>query len=337
MRHSWSISDFPDLPIRAFRKALGKNRPETLEGGKGGSAPQAPDPWNSAAAQTAMNQQTAAYNKALNLGNYSNPFGSQNSTVSGYDSSGAPIYQTNITANPQLQGLLNQQLGNVGQGQNNYQYALGGLRELGPQYTQLNANISGLGLDQAASANAQERGRQAAYEAQTQYLNPQFAQEQESLSAKLAAQGLAPGSQAYNNAMLNFQNQKQRAYSDAANQSILTGSQIGSQNLQNQIASGGFNAGLLGQQAQNLGALGGLYGQQIGANQTGYQNLNSIASLIPGYSGVGQAGSNAADIAGAMNQQYQGQLGAYNARQQSNNATTSSLAGLAGMAAMMFF
>jgi hypothetical protein len=322
MRHSWSISDSPDLPIQAFRKALFKNRPATLEGGKGG-APSAPDPYVAAGAQGQLNTNTALYNKALNLGNYNNPFGSQASTITGYDpQSGAPIYTTNISANPQLQGLLNQQLGAVD---------AGSLGRLNDYLGNIGMQSQGIAGQYGALAN------QAAYQAQSQYLDPQYAQQEESLGAKLAAQGLAPGSQAYNNAMLNFQNEKQRAYSNAANQSILTGSQLGSQNLQNQISSLGAQGSLLGGQ---LGALGNDMNsiqQRAGLVSQGYGNLQNIASLIPGYTGTGQSAMNPADITSAMNNQYQGQLGAYNARQQSSNANTAALAGLAGTAAMMFF
>lgn len=338
MRHSWSISDSPDLPIRAFRKALGKNRPDTLEGGKGGS-PEAPNPYTTADAQTKMNQATAAFNKSLNLNNYNNPFGSQMSRFVGEDQYGAPIYQTEISANPQLQGLLNQQLGGISQNQGNLNTLSGYLSNIGAQSQGIASQYGALAnqLNQGQAADAQRQGQEAAYQAQAQYLDPQFSQQAESLSAKLAAQGLAPGSQAYNNAMLNFQNEKQRAYSNAQNQAIMTGSQLGAQNLQNQIAGLGAQGGLL--QGQ-LGALGNdinSINARTGLNQLGYQNLGSIASLIPGYAGPGQSGSNAADITGAINNQYQGQLGQYNARQQSSNANTAALAGLAGTAAMMFF
>lgn len=339
MRHSWSISDSPDLPIRAFRKALGKNRPETLEGGKGG-APSAPDPYVTSDAQTRLNQATAAYNKSINLNNYSNPFGSQTSTITGQDPvTGAPIYQANISANPALQQLLNQQISGIGQNQGGLDRLSGYLGNIGMQSQGIASQYGSLAnqLNQGQAADAQRQGQEAAYQAQSQYLDPQFSQQAESLSAKLAAQGLAPGSQAYNNAMLNFQNEKQRAYSNAQNQAIMTGSQLGAQNLQNQIAGLSAQGGLL--QGQ-LGALGNdinSINARTGINQLGYQNLGSIAGLIPGYSGPAQSGSNAADIMGAMNNQYQGQLGAYNARQQSANATTSSLAGLAGIAAMAFF
>lgn len=353
MRHSWSISDSPDLPIRAFHKALGKNRPATLEGGKGGG-PSAPNPWEASAAQTAMNRDTAVYNKALNLGNYSNPFGSQQSSFSGYDQvTGAPIYQTNISANPQLQSLLAQQLAGIGQSQGGLQNAMSGLQGLESKYAGLQSNLGALGqnyntlnqeLQGMDASGAMQRGQDAYYKQATSFLDPQFAQQGESLEASLAAKGLTPGSEAYNRAMGDFQREKSFAYNQAANSAITQGQQLGLNQLSSDRDTIAQRAGLsqaqqgsiLGQSGL-LGQLGGLFGQQIGANQLGYQNLNSIASLIPGYTGIGQSATNPADIMGAMNNQYQGQLGQYNARQQSSNANTAALAGLAGTAAMMFF
>lgn len=336
MRHFFLTCDAaPDLPVRAFRKSIGKDRPQTLEGGKGGGAPAAPDPWETSAATTASNQQTAAYNKALNLGNYSNPFGAQTSTISGYDpSTGAPIYQTNTTADPQLQGAMNGLFGQLGYSGPMLNNALSSYGTLGAGYGALNGQLQGLSssLSPEAAQQAQQRGQDAAYASQTQYLDPQFSQQQESLGAQLANQGLTPGSQAYNNAMLNFNNTKQRAYSDAANQSILTGSQIGTQNWQNQLSGIGTQAGLFGQIGSNYGQIGSLTGQQLSASQLPYQNLQTIASMIPGYSGPATSGAQPADIAGYLNNQYQGQLAGYNARQASNNQTMGTLGTLGGAA-----
>lgn len=317
MRHYLTSLESPDLPIGAFRKAFGKNRPATLEGGKGGGTPQAPDPNYVASLVNAQNQNAAAYNKALNLGNYSNSFGSQQSSISGYDPrTGAPIYQTNISANPQLQSLLNQQMGNIGNAQGLFQEAIGGLQGLNNQIGGLNNQLGGL-----SAQDAMQKGQDAYYKQATSYLDPQYAQQQESLDARLAAQGLAPGSQAYSNAYGNYQRDKDFAYNQAANSAITQGQQLGLNQLQAQQGIIGQQAGLFGQQA-------GLFGQQLGASQLPYSNLQSIASLIPGYSGVGSAGTAPADIAGALNNQFQGQLGAYNARQTSNNALMNSLGGL---------
>lgn len=368
MRHY--CLDWPDLPAKAFQRAPGKNRPATLEGGGkggGGSAPSYPDPNVVAQATTNTNENTAAYNKALNLNNYSNPFGSQQTTQTGTDpTTGAPIYNTSISANPQLQSALGSLLGQTGNSGAINSNALNGLMGLGQtlgnasawsqgigsQFQGLNSAVNGLQgqLSQGQAQSAQLAGQDAAYKSQTQYLDPQFSQQGESLSASLANQGLAPGSEAYNNAMTNFNNTKQQAYSNAQNQAIMTGSQLGAQNLQNQISGINTQAGLYGLQGNMLGgalnslnasnaAVGqqaGLYGQQVGIGQAPYSNLQTIAGMIPGYSGTSQSAANPADIAGLYNNQYQSQLAGYNAGQSSSNSMMSGLFGLGSSALLAY-
>lgn len=403
MRHYWLTSDAPDLPEQAFRKALTRNRPATLEGGKGGSAPEAPDPFKTAAATTQTNQQTAAFNKALNLNNYTNPFGSQQTVQTGTDpNTGAPIYGTTISANPQIMGAINNLFGQVPASQqvgsdvqsglyslnSNLNNLGGNFQNLAQQYAGLNSGVAGLQnqingafgnqsqalgnlqsqIDMNAVKGAQQQGQNAAYAAQTQYLDPQFSQQKESLDAQLANQGLTPGSEAYNNAMLNYNNQKQQAYSNAQNQAILTGSQLGTQNLQNQLSGinaqagligqqsgitgqqGSLGAGLFGLQGSNLQGAGGLYGQQgniynsqggilgqlLGSAQLPYSQLGSLAQFVPGYSGTAQSSSNPADIAGNINNQYQAQLANHNADVASGNQTMSTIGTVAGIAAIAF-
>jgi hypothetical protein len=362
--------------------------------GGGGDAPDPPDPYAVAGATTQTNKDTAAYNKALNLNNYSNPFGSQQSAQIGVDpQSGAPIYNTSISANPQLQQALSSLLGQTGNSAQVNAYAQSGLQGvaagygglngalsgvgsqisglnsglsgLGAQYNDLTSGLSGLnsaygslnnnisGLNNQYSGlnsrlgqlgsqmsmdqvkQAQQKGQDAAYAAQTQYLDPQFSQEQTSLSSQLANQGLTPGSQAYNNAMLNFNNQKQQAYSNAQNQAIMTGSQVGAQNLQNQLAGINTQAGLIGQEGQNLGAQAGLYGQQgqnLGAQAGIYgqqaQNVGAQAGLY------GQQGANLGALAGIYGQQGQNlgaQAGAYGQFANIGQLPYSNLQSIAGL------
>jgi hypothetical protein len=318
------FNEFPDLPELAFTRAFGKNRPATLEGGGkggGGSTPQAPDPYKVADATTQTNEQTAQFNKALNLNNYSNPFGSQQSNIIGTDSTGAPIYQTSISASQPLQNLLNGSMsaaGNSNATVGNSIFGLGGV----------NSQLAGLGseISPSAAQDANRQGQQAAYAAQTQYLDPQFKQQQSSMESQLANQGLSPGSQAYDNAMTNFNNSKNQAYSNAANQSVLTGSQIGSQMLNNNLAAVGAKGNLLNQQGVN-------YGQQASLSQLPYSQLSSLAGLVPGNAGTAQSAANPANIAQAFQNQYQGQLNAYNAQTGASNSSKSGLFGL-GAAAM---
>lgn len=308
MRHCWLTCDAPDLPFKAFRKALGRNRPETLEGGgKGGSAPSAPDPYAVAGATTQTNEATASYNKALNLNNYSNPFGQQKTVQTGTDpATGAPIYSTQITANPQLQEQLTSLLNQTGQSGQVNQNALNGLYGLSSS------------LNPQAAQQAQQNGQNAAYQSAMGYLSPQFSQQKESLEAQLANQGLAPGSEAYNNAYGNLARAQGQQQQQAINQAQLTGSQIGTQNWQNQLAG--------------INAQAGLYGQEVGVGQTPYSNLQTIAQMIPGYSGTAQTGAQPADIASYMNNSYQSQLAQYNANQQSQNQMMNGLFSMGAMA-----
>lgn len=314
MRHCWLTCDAPDLPFKAFRKALGRNRPATLEGGGGkggGSAPSYPDPYTVAGATTQTNENTAAYNKAINLNNYTNPFGSQTSVQTGTDpNTGAPIYSTQISANPQLQQQLSSLLGQTGNSGAINSQALNGLM-----------GLSG-SLNPGAAQAAQQNGQNAAYQSAMGYLSPQFSQQQTSLEAQLANQGLAPGSQAYDNAYGNLARAQGQQQQQAINQAQLTGSQIGTQNLQNQISGINTQAGLLG--------------QMVGIGQTPYSNLQTIAQMIPGYSGTAQSSAAPANIAQQFQDQYQSQLAGYNAKQSSSNQMMGGLFGL-GSAALMSF
>jgi hypothetical protein len=103
----------------------------------------------------------------------------------------------------------------------------------------------------------------ALYKANTQYLDPQFVQSQSKMESQLANQGITRGSEAYNNAMLNFNNQKQQAYTDARNQAIGQGTAA---------AQGLFGMGLQGAQFGNTSL-----GQQFGQNVTAQQLANSAA------------------------------------------------------------
>ena len=126
----------------------------------------------------------------------------------------------------------------------------------------------------------------ALYQANTQYLNPQFAQAQSKLESQLANQGITRGSEAYNNAMLNFNNQKQQAYTDARNQAIGQGTAA---------AQGMFGMGLQSAQFGNTAL-----GQQFGQNVTAQQLANASAQ---------QNNQNAQVNMGLTNQAYGQQFG----------------------------
>jgi hypothetical protein len=262
------------------------------KGGKSSGAPAYPDPYKIADAQTQANEQSAAYNKALNTNNYTNPFGSQQSRVVGTDpKTGAPIYQTDITANPELQSQMSSLLGELGGANKSSQNAMNGLFGISSGLTDKDAN----GMTQAQNAY---------YNSAKSYLDPQYSQQEEQLKSSLANQGLTPGSEAYNNAMGNFSRDKDFAYNQAMNSAITQGQQLGLNTANTQ---------------------GALLGQAAGLSQIPYSNLQTIAQMIPGYSGTSSPTSQPANIGQYMNNQYQSQLAGYNAQQQTNNALMNGL------------
>lgn len=161
-----------------------------------------------------------------------------------FDGVGQPIAQVDNNGKQiQTNANANQQAGALGAGLNN------------------SAKIqTSLGLDPTL---LNQQATDALYKANTQYLDPQFAQSQAKMESQLANQGITRGSEAYNNAMLNFNNQKQQAYTDARNQAIGQGTAA---------AQGLFGMGLQGAQFGNTSL-----GQQFGQNVTAQQLANSAA------------------------------------------------------------
>ena len=107
--------------------------------------------------------------------------------------------------------------------------------------------------DHAAALQAQK----AAYDSGASLLNPQFTQATSALDNKLALQGLAPTSESYQTSMGNNLREQNNAYTNLANQSVLTGNQTGL-NM--------YNAALAGTQAQQS-----IYNQQLQNGLAAYQ------------------------------------------------------------------
>jgi hypothetical protein len=121
-------------------------------------------------------------------------------------------------------------------------------------------------------SQAREQAINSAYGQASSRLDPQFAQQETALKAQLAGQGLAPGSQAYNDALSNFGRQKNDAYNGALSSAVGQGTQAGNA-LFNQSIQSRQNAlmEMLRSRGQAFGELQGLQGlsQQQGYNQAG--------------------------------------------------------------------
>lgn len=359
-------------------------------GKKSPSAPAAPDPAATAAAQTAQNKETAYWNAALNNVNQITPYGSltyeqtgggkkynmdaYNQALASYNS--APNTGNISWTNPNngrkyevRDGALYDSGiygGQVGQGTDLRQYGYTGdpyspssrgtapklddffIGESPPQFTStvkltpeqqaildrtqanekalvdlggqqlgrisesVNTPFSYAGIpsygeqDQTAAAARAEEALMAR-------MNPQFQRDEEALRTRLINQGIGQGSQAYQREMESFN----QARNDARTQAILSGQQYGSRELADAL------------QRRNQGIQE--YTTQRNAPLNEYIGLTSgVQVQNPQFSSQGYQGAQPVDYAGLVNNQYQANLGAYNSKIASNNATQGALLGLGG-------
>lgn len=300
-------------------------------------APTPPDPAQTAAAQTASNQQTAISNAWLNNTNQSTPWGSITYDQTGTAPDGTPRFTQTTTLSPDQQQLndlgTNNSIGLAnlaGTGINTASGVLG--QDWNQRYFNGNS-VTGGPLD-LASALGDFRGDSEARtrELMTRGLDDQFNRSEESLRSRLAGQGINAGTDAFDAEMRSFNAGKGDAYASA------------------EIAA---RQQALGERNQQMGEITGQRGinwnealQQYGLNDQADFNararpLNEITSLNSGSqlyyqpTTPGQPNSyNIAgtDVAGIYNQGYQNQLGAYNANMQAQNGFLGSLANLGAAA-----
>ena len=87
---------------------------------------------------------------------------------------------------------------------------------------------------------ARQRMENAVYNQAASKLNQQFGSDLSALNTKLQNQGIAVGSQAYNNAVSNLQNSQYDALTNAAYQSVMKGQEAFSNSLNDSINAGNF-------------------------------------------------------------------------------------------------
>jgi hypothetical protein len=201
-------------------------------------APPAPDPALVAQNQTGSNINTAVAQKTLNNTNQYTPFGATTYAQTGSQNVGGvevPTYSQTTTFNPVLQSIFSgtqnaaaslmpavQALAN--------QAGVSATRPL--DFAGANQDYLAAG-PQLLDANATD----ALYRQQKSFLDPQWQQRQRDLEDQLARQGIAIGSEAYNSALSNLQNQKTQAYQAAQDSAIAQGAQSAGQ-LFNQALAG---------------------------------------------------------------------------------------------------
>lgn len=174
-------------------------------------SPDYPDPMTTAQAQAGLNQDTATTQQLLNMTNQVTPTGTlsyqQTGNTGFVDSNGKwvsiPRYTATTELTPEQQSIFNTN-----------------------QETQ--ANIAGIGRDQSARigsllstpldlSNTSVEDR--LWDLASSRMDPQWAQSEEGLRARLANSGIKAGSDAYNREFANFS----QAKNDAYNQLLLNG------------------------------------------------------------------------------------------------------------------
>jgi hypothetical protein len=263
------------------------------------SAPAAPD-YRAAAQETAAgNLDAARAATAANRVNQVTPYGNLNYTISGQDPYGNPTWTATTSLSDVGQQLLNNQnAASLGLG-GTINAALGRVQStMGEEF---NPNLPSTGFDPGQSYQ----------DAYMQRLAPQLEQSRESMQARLANQGVAPGTQAYENAMRQQAQRENDLLLGATTQGFGVGSQANQQAFNQAMTK--YNMPL-----NTLSALRS--GSQV-------QNPSFVNSAQ-------QATTGGADILGAAQMGYNAQMGDFNAKQAAQQSMNQGLMGLAGAGIM---
>lgn len=256
------------------------------------SPPPAPDYTGAAQATAAGNVEAARTATKANRVNQYTPYGQMTYSNVGGD---PDKWQSDITLSQTGQKLLD------------YQNAAS--MGLGDQTTAALGRV-GDSLSQPFDYGSVQDVQDQSYKAQTDRLNPEWDQRQESTETQLINQGLRPGTEAYDNAMRTFSQGRNDAYGQARLNAINTAPQTFQ-----------MSSALRNQPLNELNAL-----------RTGSQVTN------PTFSNAPQQGQTAgADYLGATNSQYNAAMGGYNADAASASNFNNGLMQLAGTAAMFAF
>ena len=248
--------------------------------------PPAPDPVATANAQAASNRSTAITQQGLNSTNQVTPYGNLTYTQSGTWADGTPHYTATTTLSPEEQGLYDQYLSS--------QQKMG---SIGGQQLDKVAGILNTPFDLNTAATNDQ------WDLYRKTLDPQWEAKQSAFDAKLANQGITPGSEAYTNASRDFGMNRDNAYNSAllasrgqavqealANRNqplnditaLMSGSQVQSPNFvgtpQTQVAP----TDVIGANRLSSDVAQNNYNQQIGQNNAMYGAIGSMAGTALG-------------------------------------------------------
>ncbi|MBX4938656.1 tail fiber domain-containing protein [Rhizobium binae] len=258
-------------------------------------APKAPDPTQTAAAQTATNVDTAIANAGLSHTNQYTPDGSLEYKVTGYqtmkDQNGKsyqlPTYSAYQSYSPENQAIYDQT-----------QQTQLGLARLASDQTGKISGILGTNVDLSAGnvdKYVNDHWRSG--------FDNQWSRDQASLEQSLADKGIAMGSEAYDNAMRDFSTRKQAAsdqylgdmYSNAQNSilternqplneisALMSGSQVHQPNYVNTPTTELPTVDQAGLINQNFNQKMGLYNQQLAQSNAAMGGLFGLGGTLLG-------------------------------------------------------
>lgn len=186
--------------------------------GGGNDAPPAPDYTGAAIATSEGNLEAARATAAANRVNQYTPYGSLVYSKTGADPDNGWSYTQSLS--PSGQQLFDQN--------NRVNQKLGSIAEQGVGYVQsaLDKPLSLNGMYSVGTpGEIQTQASDAAYKNATRYLDPMMARNQSALDVKLANQGITQGSEAYDNAISDFNQNRDQQYDAARNQAYIQGLQ----------------------------------------------------------------------------------------------------------------
>lgn len=258
----------------------------SLFGGGSKKAPKTPDYTGAAQATAQGNLEAARAAAAANRVNQYTPYGSLVYSHSGTDPDNG--WNATVNLSPTGQQLLDYQ--------NQTSLGLGGLTTdaLGRVGSSLSSPF-----DYSSVGDVQD----AAYGAFTSRLDPQWSQNEKMLDAKLANQGIMPGSEAYEDAQRSFGQARNDAYQQATLGAIQTSPQT------MQLATALRNQPL----------------NELNAIRTGSQVTNPAFQSVPQ-----QATTSGPNLLGAAQATYNSNLNSYNAATGNQNSMMGGLFGLGG-------
>jgi hypothetical protein len=271
----------------------------------GKSAPETPDYRGAAEATAESSKEVTDAQTWANRPHQTNPWGSTTwdaqATIDPATGNSVNKWTQNQTLNPESQAALDSQMavttgrsqmgeGMIGRTSNELGQPMDwdqfGQLERGAtaeaiDMSDLPEGVGSVGTSQYDMGHDQYRqqAEDANYARSSARLDTRFGQSDEAMAVKLASQGLAPGDQAYDAAMKNYNDQKNDAYSSARNDAIRFGGEEASRNFGMDMQAGGqryaerLGAGTFANQARQQSL-----NEQMGIKDRAYSNAQDEAN-----------------------------------------------------------